>query len=62
MSQYILQSLNLQTSKVAKKALTSSGKGGVKAQLGTQYIVIDEATGRAPRKQVLRKKGEGSHR
>lgn len=58
MSQYILQSLNLQTNKVAKKALTSSGKGGVKAQLSTQYLVIDEATGRAPRKQVLRKKGK----
>jgi hypothetical protein len=58
MSQYILQSLNHKTNAVAKKALAASGKGSVKAQLNTQYLVVDAETGRAPRKQTLRKKGK----
>lgn len=58
MTQYNLQSLTIKTSQVTKKALAASGKSSVKAQLGTQYQVIDEATGRAPKKQVLRKKGK----
>ena len=58
MTQYILQSLTIKTSQVTKKVLAASGKSFVKAQLGTQYQVIDEATGRAPKKQVLRKKGK----
>ena len=58
MTQYILQSLNIKTNAVTKKALAASGKGSVKAQFGTQYLVVDAETGRAPKKQVLRKKGK----
>ena len=58
MTQYILQSLNIKTNAVTKKTLVASGKGSVKAQFGTQYLVVDAETGRAPKKQVLRKKGK----
>ena len=58
MAKYILQSLDIHSKKVTSKALPQSGKGSAKAQFAMQYLVIDEATGRAPKKLELKKKGK----
>jgi len=61
MSKFTLLALNAKTNVLTKKAIADSGKSNIKAQIGLQYQVIDDETGKQPKKLVLKKKGKALH-